>query len=249
VNEQQSGSTDRHPDLLRKVRKLLAKAEATDNPREADAFSAKAAALIAVHRLDVARLTDDGDPEALTVRRVPIGRGAYVRARLALLQAIAGGHDAELVWQAGPDGATALLAGYASDLDAVVVLYESLHLQAAAQMAAVRRATPAATQRWRRAFLFGFASRIAEMLDAAREQAADWVVTEQPSGTAPLPDLLARAERVRAYASTAFGRVVSAAAPRPALASGWDHGHRAAGRVDVGRARLPRRRAIGGGDR
>jgi hypothetical protein len=249
VNEQQSGSTDRHPDLLRKVRKLLAKAEATDNPREAEAFSAKAAALIAVHRLDVARLTDDGDPEALTVRRVPIGRGAYVRARLALLQAIAGGHDAELVWQAGPDGATALLAGYASDLDAVVVLYESLHLQAAAQMAAVRRATPAATQRWRRAFLFGFASRIAEMLDAARERAADWVVTEQPSGAAPLPDLLARAERVRAYASTSFGRVVSAAAPRPALASGWDHGHRAAGRVDVGRARLPRRRAIGGGDR
>ena len=73
------------------------------------------------------------------------------------------------------------------------------------------------------------------------------VVTEQPSGAAPLPDLLARAERVRAYAATAFGRVVSAAAPRPALASGWDHGHRAAGRVDVGRARLPQRRAIGRG--
>ena len=108
---------DRHPDLLRKVRKLLAKAEATDNPREAEAFSAKAAALIAAHRIDVARLADDRDPDELRVRRVPVGRGAYVRARLALLQAIAGAHDAELVWQAGPDGATALLAGFASDLD------------------------------------------------------------------------------------------------------------------------------------
>ena len=249
MNEQHSGGGTMRPDVLRKVRKLLAKAEATDNPREAEAFSAKAAAMIAVHRIDVARLTDDRDPEELRVRRVPIGRGAYVRARLALLQAIAGAHDAELVWQAGPDGATALLAGFASDLDAVVVLYESLHLQAAAQMGAVRRATPAATQRWRRAFLFGFASRIAEMLETARERAADSVVTERASGTAPLPDLLARAERVRAYATTAFGRVVSAAAPRPALASGWDHGHRAADRVDVGRTRLPQRRAIGRGDR
>jgi Protein of unknown function (DUF2786) len=240
---------DRHPDVLRKVRKLLAKAEATDNPREAEAFSAKAVALIAVHRIDVARLADDRAADELTVRHVPIGRGAYVRARLALLQAIAGAHDAELVWQAGPDGTTALLAGFASDLDAVVVLYESLHLQAATQMATVRRATPAATQRWRRAFLFGFASRIAEVLDAARQRAAGGGPAEHPGAAARLPDLLARAERVEAYAANAFGRVVSAAAPRPALASGWDHGHRAAGRVDVGRPRLPARRAIGRGER
>ena len=38
-----------------------------------------------------------------------------------------------------------------SDLDATVMLYESLHLPAAARMAAVRRPTGAATQRWRRA--------------------------------------------------------------------------------------------------
>ena len=42
--------------LLVKVRKLLAKAEATDNTNEAEAFSAKAAALIAAHRIDPARL-------------------------------------------------------------------------------------------------------------------------------------------------------------------------------------------------
>jgi hypothetical protein len=236
--------TDRHSDLLRKVRKLLAKAEVTDNPREADAFSAKAAALIATHRLDPAWLTDERALDELAVQRIPVGRGAYVRARLALLQAIAGAHDAELVWQSGPDGSTALVAGFTRDLDAIGVLYESLHLQAAARMAAVRRRTPAATQRWRRAFLFGFASRISEMLGTARERAATEVV---PSAGPPLPDLLARTERVRAYAASAFGRVVTAAAPTPALAAGWDHGHSAAGQVDVGRARLAGRRAIGRG--
>ena len=233
----------RHPDLLRKVRKLLAKAEATDNAREADAFSAKAAALIAAHRLDPAWLADGRALDELAVRRIPVGRGAYVRARLALLQAIAGAHDAELVWQSGPEGATALVAGFTSDLDATVVLYESLHMQAAARMAAVRRRTPAATQRWRRAFLFGFASRISEMLSTARETAATEVTVR--SAGPPLPDLLARAERVRTYAASAFGRVVAAAAPTPALAAGWDHGHRAAGQVDVGRARLAEQRAIG----
>jgi hypothetical protein len=231
-------------DMLRKVRKLLAKAEATDNPREAEAFSAKAAALIAAHRIDPARLADDGTPDELSVRRIPIGRGAYVRARLALLQAIATSHDAELVWQSGPDGAMALVAGFTVDLDAVVVLYESLHLQAAAQMAAVRRATPAATQRWRRAFLFGFASRIADMLESVRHRAEHEF--DRGAGSR-LPDLPARADRVRAFAATSFGRVVSAGAPSPALAAGWDHGHRAAGRVDIGRSRLPQRREIGRG--
>jgi hypothetical protein len=230
--------------VLRKVRKLLAKAEATDNAKEAEAFSAKAAALIAAHRIDPVRLDGDRALDELAVHRVPVGRGAYVRARLALLQVIAENHDAQLVWQSGPDGATALLAGFATDLDAVVVLYESLHLQAASQMAAVRRATPAATQRWRRAFLFGFASRIGEMLQTVRRRAETGA---RVAGSSRLPDLPARAERVRAYAATAFGRVVSAAAPSPALASGWDHGHRAAAKVDIGRARLAQRRAIGPG--
>jgi hypothetical protein len=232
------------PDVLRKVRKLLAKAEATDNPLEAQAFSAKAATLIAAHRIDPARLAGDGPPDELSVRRLMIGRGAYVRARLALLQAVADAHDTELVWQSGSDGATALLAGFASDLDAVVLLYESLHLQAAAQMAAVRRATPAATQRWRRAFLFGFASRIAELLDTARQRVE--TAAQVPDGSL-VPDLPQRAERVRAYAASAFGRVVGAAAPSPASAAGWDHGHRAAAGVDIGRTRLAPRLAIGRG--
>jgi hypothetical protein len=229
-------------DVLRKVQKLLAKAEATDNPNEAEAFSAKAAALIATHRIDPARLTADDAPDGLTVRRIAVGRGAYVRARLALLEAVAAFHDAEVVWQTGAEGATALVAGFSSDLDAVVMLYESLHLQAASQMAAVRRATPAATQRWRRAFLFGFAARIREMLDSVRQRAERGLVGDDH---ARLPDLLSRPERVRAYAASAFGRVVNAPAPSPALAAGWDRGHQAAGAVDIGRARLPERRAIG----
>lgn len=236
--------------VLGKVRKLLAKAEATDNPHEADVFSAKAAELIAAHRISPDRLVARGGGDVLELRRIPVGRGAYVRARLALLGSVAQAHDCEVVFETGGAGTVAVVAGFASDLEATALLYESLHLQAAGQMASVRRATPAATQRWRRAFLFGFASRLGELLGHARRSAEADAMARAAStlgaGTS-LPDLPARAQQVKEFAAASFGRVVKASSPRPALAGGWEHGHRAAGGVDIGRSRLSGRRSIGPG--
>jgi hypothetical protein len=229
--------------VLDKVRKLLAKAEATHNEHEAEAFAAKATALIAAHRIDVSRLASAGG-DVVGLREVPVGRGAYVRARLALLGAVAAAHDCEVVWRTGPDGATGILAGFTSDLDATLMIYESLHLQATSRMAAERRATPAATQRWRRAFLFGYADRAGELLRETRRQVETDVRT---AGSSTLPDLAGRAAQVRAFASTAFGRVTAASAPAPAAASGYHHGHAAASSADIGRSRLAARPQLGRG--
>jgi hypothetical protein len=237
------------PPLLERVRKLLAKAEKTDNPHEAEAFSAKAAELIALHRIEPAHLAAAAD-ERLELRRIPLGRGAYVRARLALLGRIAEAQDAEVVFQTGPEGMTAILAGFSGDLDVVELLFHSLHTQAASQMAAIRRRTPAATQRWRRAFLFGFATRVGELLLAARRDAAAAAaagsgrVATEPSN---LPDVPGRADQVREFVAGSFDRVVAASKSAPAAAAGWQHGHRAAGRADLGRTRLGSRPAIGRG--
>jgi hypothetical protein len=227
------------------VRKLLAMAESTANEHEADAFAAKAAALIAAHRIDPARLADSGVDDVLAVREVPIGRGAYVRARLALLGAVADAHDCELVWRSGPAGATAVLAGFTSDLEATVVLYHSLHAQAAGRMAGGRRSTAAATQRWRRAFLFGYAARIGELLAETRRRVEH--DARAAAGGGALPDLPDRAARVRVYASGAFGRVVVAAPPAPAARTGWQHGQHAASAADIGRSRLAGRGQLGPG--
>ena len=114
-------------------------------------------------------------------------------------------------------------------------------------MAVVRRPTPAATQRWRRSFLFGFAERVAQMLGAAREAAAR---TAPPSaGGGSLPAVPAREAQVRQFAASAFGRVVAARPPAPAQASAWRDGHRAAGAVDIGRSRIAGRRALPKGGR
>ena len=157
--------------LVSRVRKLMDKAVATSNPHEADAFSRKAAELIARHRIDPDALVEARVDE-LAVREVALGRGAYVRARLALLMAVAEAHDSRVVFASTPTGTIAYVAGHVSDLDLVEVMYTSLHAQAAARMALEHRATPAATQRHRRSFLFGYADRVAKSFgDAARAAA------------------------------------------------------------------------------
>jgi hypothetical protein len=230
--------------LIDKVRKLLAMAEGASNVNEADAFSRKAAELIAVYRIDPARLAAAAD-DRLTVRSFPIGRGAYVRARLALLQTIAEANSCRLVWQAGHDGAVALVAGFASDLATTEMLYTSLHAQASSRMSAERRSTGAATQRWRRSFLLGYANQVGKMLIGTHETAAAAQGAE-PANVA-LPALRARERQVAEYARTAFGRVVSARPASAATSTGWQAGQSAASRADVGRRGIGALRAIGAG--
>lgn len=235
--------------LIDRVRKLLAKAESTTNANEAEAFSTKAAQMIAAHRLDLGHVRDSLERGSLGIRRLPIGRGAYVRARLSLLMAVAGNHDCEVVFQSGPTGTTAIVAGFESDLDVTELLYASLHTQAAGQMATMRRSTPAATQRYRRSFLFGYARRVAELLAESRPKpsAAKGGRRRGSAASDHLPELAERSDRVKAFADKSFGRVVAASPARPAQASGWQAGHRAASGADLGRSRLGGRRAIGRG--
>ncbi len=226
--------------LIERVRKLLDKAEGTTNPHEAEIFARKAAELVAANRIDADRI-ERGDVTAeLGVRRMAMGRGAYVRARLSLLTNVADAHDVQVAYQTGPEGMIAYAAGFESDLQVVEAMYASLHQQAAAQMNGIRRSTPAATQKWRRSFLFGFAARIGDVLADVRAE-----VEEAPAAASALPALRARRKRVDEHAAEAFGPVRAARPARAAQASAWKAGVAAANGADVGRARLAGRTAIG----
>lgn len=230
--------------LVGRVRKLMDKAAGTSNSHEADAFSRKAAELVARHRLDPKRLDERVDADELVVSEILLGRGAYVRARLALLMAVATSHDVRVVFGATPSGTVAYSAGYSSDLDVVEVMYHSLHAQAASQMAAIRRSTPAATQKYRRSFLFGYADRMGDVLASARS-AVEADVRDGSGSTSMAMVQRDRRQRVDEFARERFGRVRSARAPSAAQAGGWQAGASAADSADVGRARLAGRRAIG----
>lgn len=228
--------------MVAKVRKLLAMAEGTANANEADAFSRKAAELIAAHRIHPDRLRESSD-DPLGVLQLTLGRGAYVRGRLSLLQAIGDTHGCRTVFEVHDRGTVAFVAGFRSDLDTVELLYHSLHTQAASRMAGERRATPAATQQWRRSFLFGYADQIRRMLTATADEAVSRV---HPSSAA-LPALRARSKKVDEYSRQQFGRVVAARRPKAATATGWVAGQQAASRADIGRGRVSGLRALGRG--
>lgn len=230
------------PSLIDKVRKLLAMAEGTSNSNEADAFSRKAAELIAAHRIDPERLRAEATDE-LAVVEIELGRGAYVRGRLALLATVGDAHGCRVVFEVRDRGTVAFVAGYRGDLDTVTLLYHSLHSQASTRMAAERRATAAATQQWRRSFLFGYADQIRAMLRQSAEQAERLGA----GGSSALPALRAREQRVEEYSRARFGRVVAARRPKAATATGWQAGREAANRADLGRRRVGGLRALGRG--
>jgi hypothetical protein len=234
--------------LVERVRKLLDKAESTDNAYEAEAFSAKAADLIARHRIDPARLDERAGPgDDLSIRQIAVGRGAYVRGRLNLLGCVAENHDVRMVFKSSPTGSVAILAGRTSDLDLVEVLYASLHTQVAAQMAGLRRGTGAATQRERRSFLFGFADRIGEILEESRTRAEAAAQSSSHGGAAMALVVRERREEVDEFATESWGRVRSASRPARVAPDGYGRGSDAAEHADVGRVRLSGRGAIGTG--
>ena len=229
--------------ILERVRKLFDKATGTTNPHEADAFARKAAELVARHRIDPERLVSGRSDDEIVIRELPLGRGAYVRARLALLTIVGDHHDVRVVFKTLPTGMVAYLAGFRSDVEVVELLYHSLHQQAAAQMAGISRGTGAATQRFRRSFLMGFADRIGVVLDeSAREAAAGRSAAVANSTALALRE---RSQQVDDHLQQSFGRIRSARRASAAQASGWQAGAAAAERADVGRDRLPERRALG----
>lgn len=238
--------------IIAKIRKLLAKAEATDHEAEAAVFQAKAAELLAQHRIDPSRL-GSVDRDDLTIRAIVVGRGAYVRARLQLLDVVAGANDCVMAWTNRSDQAVAHVAGTVRDAETAEVMYHSLHTQAATRMAARRRSTAAATQRWRRAFLFGFADRLAAQFAEARAAAAA-SMSRRPAGTSAEPGrsaelaLAARSQRARQHLEAEFGRARAARAPDPANRTGWVDGQQAASGADIGRGRVGgANRALGRG--
>ena len=228
--------------MIDKVRKLLAMAEGTDHPEEADAFARKAADLIARHRVSESALREV-NPDELEIAELDLGRGAYVRARFHLLAGIAEAHGCLATFMTGARGTVAHVTGHRRDTLTVRVLFTSLLSQMTHRAGTERRATAAATQRWRRSFMFGFADQVASMLQSARDEAI--AATDDPHSI--LPALRAQDAVVRDYAGQRLGRIVTARPAAPAVRDGLRAGRQAAAESDVGRVRLRGRAAIGTG--
>ncbi|WP_033269615.1 DUF2786 domain-containing protein [Streptomyces lydicus] len=242
-----SGGTPRDRDrtaaasrALGRIRGLLAKAEATDFPEEAEALSAKAQELMARHSIDEALLDSAagsadgaGGPSAL---RIGI-EGPYEQAKALLLDAVATANRCRAVWAA--DVGFSTLVGFPPDLEAAELLYTSLLLQATTAMNRAgdqhhARGRSRRTRDFRQTFLVGYADRIRDRLTAATE-AATAAAGAESAGTAPdlLPVLAARELAVEETTGTLFPDTAPVRLRGVHDAAGWHQGRAAADRAQL----------------
>ncbi|MFC7733439.1 DUF2786 domain-containing protein [Actinomadura keratinilytica] len=121
--------------MLAKVRALLAKAESTEFPEEAEALSARAQELMARHSIDRALPAARADGAAAAAG--PAGRrlavdAPYESPKAALLTVVAEANGCRAVWHRELGFSTVL--GFPADLAAVEMMFTSLLVQATAAM-------------------------------------------------------------------------------------------------------------------
>lgn len=179
---------------LERVRALLAKAESTTFPEEAEALSAKAQELMAKYSIDRAAAAGAAGPhscdEVPEAVRLAVD-DPYAMAKALLLQHVAKANRCESVWDKGFGYATVF--GYLDDLNSVEMLYTSLLVQADSAMVSYgKRSSPEARKPgFRKSFLIGYASRIGSRLEEIKSGA------EAAAGSSLLPVLRNRDKAVK----------------------------------------------------
>jgi hypothetical protein len=232
-------TTDLDPKLLVRVRALLAKAESTTFPDEADALTAKAQQLMSRHAIDAAMVDDLDALGSAPAHRILVVDPPYASAKLSVLGGLAAANRCQAV-VTHPDE-QAHLFGFPVDLDVVEVLYTSLLLQATAAMTAegskTDRTGRSRTRSFRHAFLLAFAARISERLAEATRVTVSEVDGDR--GGALVPVLAHRDDAVDRATRQAFPRLharrLSASSPDGLVA-----GRAAGDRADLGTTRLRR---------
>jgi hypothetical protein len=215
--------------ILSRVRALLAKAESTQFPAEAEALSAKAQELMNRHAFERALLdADEHQPQTATSARLWLD-SPYVDAKSHLVAAIAAANRCKTVFH-GDLGFVAII-GDPLDLDITELLVTSLLVQATRAMVAegsrISRTGTSRTRSFRQAFLLAYATRIGERLEEAASQAVD------PQANDRLLPVLADRSRVVDETFREMYRNTVRKSVSISNGEGWQAGRAAADRADL----------------
>jgi hypothetical protein len=225
-----SGASAPDAGVLHKVRSLLAKAESTTFPDEAEALSAKAQQLMDRHAIDRAMVAAAGGgggarPEGRTL----LVEAPYARPKFQLLTELARANRCRAVLDTGSNVAT--VVGFPDDQATVELLYTSLLVQATRAMLQTGTSPRTRSRAYRQAFLVAYAARIGQRL----REASAATVTEavRAHGDGLLPVLKSREVAVEDQLAEAFPhlRRLRVTASDPA---GYAAGHAAADRARLG---------------
>ncbi|AYF78834.1 DUF2786 domain-containing protein [Nocardia yunnanensis] len=211
---------------LGRVRGLLAKAESTSFPEEAEALSAKAQELMTKYAIDRVLLEADTVADLPGARRLWLDT-PYVDAKALLVDAVARANRCRAVFSA--EWGFVTLVGDDPDLDAAELLITSLLVQATRAMIATGDTRNSArTRPFRKSFLIAYATRIGERLTRAT---AD-TIAKTPDREHLLPVLASHERRVETALATLFPSTKASRVSVPD-AEGWHAGRAAADRAQL----------------
>ena len=218
--------------VLKRIRALLAKAEATDHAAEAETFTAKAQDLMTRHAIDEALLAAAGDGAVTVVARRVHLQSPYAATKTSLLNAVATANRCKVIYF--DRLAIATVVGVPLDIDQVEMLFISLLIQATRAMTEAGAAQAGSFDRsatFRRSFLAAYAVRIGERLTEATSAATKSYGNELVPLLKRQDDAVtAEFERLFPFTRQVSGRYLD---PR-----GWDAGWRAADRAVFTAGRL-----------
>jgi hypothetical protein len=216
--------------VLARVRALLAKAESTSFPDEAEALSAKAQELMARYAFEQAVVDAVAEaPQEAAARRVWLD-APYVGPKAQLIDAVAAANRCRTVFYAGL-GFVALV-GHETDLEIVELLSTSLQVQATRALLAEGKGARTRTRSFRHSFLIAYAHRIRERLDSASATA------DAVSRDTRLVPVLAARERAVEEKFTAMFPTIRTRTASVSNADGWGAGLAAADRADLDLSRV-----------
>ena len=239
---------------LTTIRGLLAKAEATNFPDEAEAFTAKAAELMSRYAIDEATVwaadRSSGQPSSrsITLHRPYLSQKAVLVNEVA---AIFGCKSVRMMVSVAAPTEVAMVVGFESDLDLVETMVTSLLVQAATAMVADQPSglTSSGAAAFRRSHLMGFvdaaAGRLREQHRATiadRERAAESATSSNGSMSLVLAD---RGEAVTDEFRRQFPHVRHSRVSVGSSRDGRKAGQAAGRRADLGAPGLRSTRAIG----
>ncbi len=226
--------------LLDRVRKLLAQAEDDSvTPAEAQAFTAKAAELMAKYGIDRALLAADQPETDQPANRVLDIDNPWAREKAHLLCGLASALRCQaILLGSNRPGSRVHIFGYGSDIERADVLYTSVLIQMSHGLAGASVPDWSSSPRaWRRSWLLGFATAVIARVRQAEHGAVVAATVRQPGSSDRTALVLAdrslviRQQVERAYPVTRKARVTYSG-------SGYRDGYSEGQRADLGGSRL-----------
>jgi len=223
--------------IVNRVQALIAKAESSPFPAEADAFMAKAQELINDYAIDQARLVG-ADPHSVGHDVVAM-KGTYTKERSLIWSAVANANRCQVLTLSTSRSSKVselTLIGREQDRELVRLLATSLELQAVKRLDDLDpAATYASPVVQRRSFLRGFAIEVADRL---RRSGHSHAVVGQAAEQA----LILASDAVDQYVADRFNVSKSRRSSVRHDGVAFSRGRRAGASADVGASRIGRNR-------